>query len=38
MSDEWKKAQSVYDFSVNSIKGESVSLEKYKYVPAKCHE
>lgn len=33
MSDEeWKKAKSVYEFTVNSIKGEPVSLEKYKYV------
>jgi phospholipid-hydroperoxide glutathione peroxidase len=28
--DNWKKANSVYDFTVNAINGEPVSLEKYK--------
>jgi len=30
MSEDWKNATSVYDFTVKDIKGEDVSLEKYK--------
>ncbi|XP_025405396.1 probable phospholipid hydroperoxide glutathione peroxidase isoform X3 [Sipha flava] len=30
MSEDWKNATSVYDFTVKNIKGEDVSLEKYK--------
>uniref|UniRef100_A0A1B6LLR7 Glutathione peroxidase n=1 Tax=Graphocephala atropunctata TaxID=36148 RepID=A0A1B6LLR7_9HEMI len=30
---EWKNASSVYDFTVKTIKGEEVSLEKYKGHP-----
>lgn len=29
---KWKNAASVYEFTANDIKGEPVSLEKYKYV------
>ncbi|EEB16263.1 phospholipid hydroperoxide glutathione peroxidase, putative [Pediculus humanus corporis] len=29
-SDDWKSAQSVYDFTVNDSSGNPVSLEKYK--------
>jgi len=32
MSEDWKNAKSVYDFTVKDIRGEDVSLEKYKYV------
>ncbi|XP_046662192.1 probable phospholipid hydroperoxide glutathione peroxidase isoform X2 [Homalodisca vitripennis] len=31
--EDWKKASSVYDFTVKTIKGEEVSLEKYKGHP-----
>lgn len=31
MSEDWKNAKSVYDFTVKDIQGEDVSLEKYKY-------
>lgn len=31
MSEDWKTATSVYDFTVKDIKGQDVSLEKYKY-------
>jgi len=31
MAEDWKNAKSVYDFTVKDIKGEDVSLEKYKY-------
>lgn len=31
MSTEWNTAKSVYEFTVKDIKGEDVSLEKYKY-------
>lgn len=31
MGEDWKNAKSVYDFTVKDIKGEDVSLEKYKY-------
>jgi phospholipid-hydroperoxide glutathione peroxidase len=30
MAEDWKNAKSVYDFTVKDIKGEDVSLEKYK--------
>ncbi|XP_050525999.1 uncharacterized protein LOC126896888 isoform X2 [Daktulosphaira vitifoliae] len=30
MSDDWKNASSVYDFTAKNIKGEDVPLEKYK--------
>lgn len=30
MAEDWKNAKSVYDFTVKNIKGEDVSLEKYK--------
>ncbi|VVC40568.1 Thioredoxin-like fold,Glutathione peroxidase conserved site,Glutathione peroxidase,Glutathione [Cinara cedri] len=30
MTADWKNATSVYDFTVKNIKGEDVSLEKYK--------
>lgn len=29
-NEEWENAKSVYDFTVNTINGETVSLEKYK--------
>lgn len=29
-NEDWKKAKSVYDFTVKNIKGEEVPLEKYK--------
>lgn len=29
-SEDWKKATSIYDFTANNIKGEPISLEKYK--------
>lgn len=29
-NEDWKKATSIYDFTVNTINGEPVSLEKYK--------
>lgn len=32
MSEDWKNASSVYDFTVKDIKGEEVSLEKYKCI------
>lgn len=28
--ENWKEAKSIYDFTVNNIKGEPVSLEKYR--------
>ncbi|CAG2062814.1 unnamed protein product [Timema podura] len=29
-ADNWKNATSIYDFTVKDIKGEDVSLEKYR--------
>lgn len=30
--EEWKSAESIYDFSVKDIDGNEVSLEKYRYL------
>lgn len=30
--EEWKSAESIYDFSVRDIDGNEVSLEKYRYL------
>lgn len=30
-NNDWKSATSIYDFTVKDIKGEDVSLEKYRY-------
>lgn len=30
MSEDWAKAETVYEFTVRNINGEEVPLEKYK--------
>uniref|UniRef100_A0A8W8IU74 Glutathione peroxidase n=1 Tax=Magallana gigas TaxID=29159 RepID=A0A8W8IU74_MAGGI len=36
--EEWKSAESIYDFSVKDIDGNEVSLEKYRNQLQKLHE